>query len=77
MGPLHGNRERQGQDREIGENDGSSTFNGMVVGAMGQVNLRARSENKVMWMRLCAMCKKLMLKPDLGHSVHCQCGWEW
>jgi len=49
----------------------------MVVGAMGQVNLRARSENKVMWMRLCAMCKKLMLKPDLGHSVHCQCGWEW
>jgi hypothetical protein len=32
---------------------------------MGKGNHRARSENTVMWMRLCALCKKLMLKPDL------------
>src|SRR5437764_3961502 len=27
--------------------------------------------------RLCAVCKKLMLKSHLNHSVRCQCGWEW
>ena len=36
VGPLHRNRERQGQDREIGKNNGSSMFNGMIVGPMGR-----------------------------------------
>ncbi len=30
-----------------------------------------------MWMRLCAACKKLLIKPNLSHSVRCECGWEW
>jgi len=36
-----------------------------------------RIGSKVMWMRLCAVCKNLMLKSHLSHSVRCQCGWEW
>ena len=30
-----------------------------------------------MWMRSCAICKALLKKWQLGHTVRCQCGWEW
>jgi hypothetical protein len=30
-----------------------------------------------MWMRSCALCKPLLQKLRLSHSVRCQCGWEW
>jgi hypothetical protein len=30
-----------------------------------------------MWMRLCALCKALMVKSRLSDSVRCQCDWEW
>ena len=31
----------------------------------------------VMWMRACAICKRLLTKHSLSDSVRCECGWEW
>ena len=45
--------------------------------AVSRGKASGRIGSRVMWMRLCAACKKVMLKPHLSHSVRCWCGWEW
>ena len=36
-----------------------------------------RAVRCVMWMRACAICKRLLTKHNLSDSVRCECGWEW
>jgi hypothetical protein len=74
MGPLHRNWERQGQDREIGKNKRLLDVQWNDSWRDGTGEPSRQIGNKVTWMRLCAMCKKLMLKPDVSHSVHSKCG---
>ena len=30
-----------------------------------------------MWMRCCAVCRRMLKKLNLQAHIQCDCGWEW